>query len=71
PFLQKYIGKGQGGYISLPVGVSALCAARSPAAPPLSVYRFFSGLKRGVCWCFWGGFRDWKTCLFFRFSSVS
>lgn len=21
-----------------------------------SVYRFFSGLKRGFCWCFWGGF---------------
>ena len=56
PFLQKYIGKGQGGYISLPVGFSALCAARSPAAPPPSVYRFFSGLKRGFCWCFWGGF---------------
>ena len=55
-FYRKISAGGRGGYISLPVGFSALCAARSPAAPPPSVYRFFSGLKRGFCWCFWGGF---------------
>ena len=45
PFSQKHVGRGQGGYISPPVGVSAVCAARLPAVPPPSVSLFFRGLK--------------------------